>query len=665
MLRSLQKCAWVWAGWIACFSLCIQNARADASLCGIPLPADKTLNARNFQLNCTVGVSHYIRQPDPYDYKKWRYLENMRSAQGDEKAQLLRQETPEPSWNGSIGYSTIEEWDYDTIEVSPDPSCPTEMRETWVDELVTGQIISPKRRIPAGRNGFASKPSSGGASKSSSSGSSSSSRSSSSRSSGESGSSSSRKSSSGSSSSGSTRTQKTRDYSDSPTRSEPTGLRISVRKGDVVGNSKVSGGGGYFGTSEDAPKDLPRAKKTEPKSTRNDDDSDRYIYKPSRATREEEPTPIVPAPPKPVYRKVRKLIPVVIPCAHPVARHASRNCSRETLTYEAKYVRPPLSEWSPKSTPDKYLNILPDPYTLLPGEIEDVQIFTANASHQLISPKIEIGDAWNEYRVDAKLNGVPLPQGSVTCAVGAKAHLQVEIHTLKRRTDMPPPNPLRAPLDTFGRPMDYFSYEEHMVAGNVQVNGKPHSLNLSDATQSVYGSLMRQLENPDLTEAGSTRNISDVQKSPGIDVATLKEILKDKYERQIRIQLVEKTPRFSGRDILKVPEVVVPADQILKNNSQYELVFSDIGFYKTSAPKKLSWVAAWFDQTSSDFQLRPGKHYVYKVSMKQNGIPFYKTDCPNVKDCYSKELELAYDPDTRYEGRGWLRRTLDFIGRPY
>jgi hypothetical protein len=95
--------------------------RVAVGVCGNRLlPSDKVRNLRGLHLECGSGVDHYIRTFVPFDYKKWKRLEN---SGGQKAMQELRLQEAKIAWSGSVPYQTSENWQWTECTYGQDPVC--------------------------------------------------------------------------------------------------------------------------------------------------------------------------------------------------------------------------------------------------------------------------------------------------------------------------------------------------------------------------------------------------------------------------------------------------------------------------------------------------------------------------------------------------------------
>lgn len=619
-------------------SLIMGAPLANAARCDRPLPPDKTEMARDFSLSCSVGASYYVRQAEDFDYKEWRRLEGYDTLEGYEEAQDFRQKTPEPQWKGILNYATVESWTYDTWENLPSPHCPKEQRVIGYDKVddpngpFEEEVDAYHKGLKDGtllaKNGFVK----GGSSKPS-------------------GGSSSPKPSGGGS---------------RPSGGGGTGLRIGTKTGDTVGKSKVGGGSGYFDTTGKGPSYIPKVKKPEPPASSSGSSSD-YRYKGSNSGDDE--VPFVAPPPKPrrirKYRKEPRYGWVTIPCPTRVPKRVTRNCSQEILPFTAKFVRPSKAEWS-KSTNKSYLNILPNKYDLLPDESESIRIVNSTGEGASMRPELSFlkdkqgrDQQYNDYRIEYKVDGQAL-RDPMPCVQHATASLEVNIHTIKRRTGSKPPNSLKEPLDEYGRKIPWFQYRTGINKSSEVVKTRPEVMSLVSSAEESIRALNREAMSG--VEANASDDAPDnvqIQKSSGPNI----EWLKDFWGKStLRIRVIE--PQLLGRDVLTTQPLILKNSSFLKEVGHYSIkLVGENNLYKRPSPPRFKALASLLP-FSSDFDLVPEAKYLFLVSMKHN-IPFYKNDCTDDMDdsCYSEDLRLEFQ-SSDIDSRSVSNKLFDFLSRP-
>lgn len=102
-----------------CFS---RQTGSVPSICnGREIPASK---ARNFNRNsqtllCSSASDHFVRAQQRYDFEKWN---NFLLQSQPQSAQDLRKGQPDITWEGSIPYSTVEYWTWQSCDLVRDGS---------------------------------------------------------------------------------------------------------------------------------------------------------------------------------------------------------------------------------------------------------------------------------------------------------------------------------------------------------------------------------------------------------------------------------------------------------------------------------------------------------------------------------------------------------------
>jgi len=355
-------------------------------------------------------------------------------------------------------------------------------------------------------------------------------------------------------------------------------------------------------------------------------------------------------------------------CWHDEDRSESRHCSTERMTYEAEFVRPPVSEWNPRSS--GYYDVLPNKYDLLPGEVEDVQVFSNSGQGARVRPVVEIGDAWNKYRAESVLDGWG---AEAPCRFGQRFNLRARVHTLER-LHKATPNAFRMPVDRHGRTMEALGWQEGMTTKGDFVRSIPREIRLVDASEVLIAALARQSRKFEKEieiakdEAGRGRSTPvegtrDFEKRAGFWQDTHVRIRLFKIERLARDVRVTRNLYVRGANASSQGSYKIP---LVSGDSAADL-------YRASGPVTDSW---W---SGMRVGLEPGRPYELYVSMYQKGVPFYAQDCDepenrNHWNCrlglrtenhwFSKELPVPFVTEPMIEQRPAWQRLADFQGKP-
>jgi hypothetical protein len=345
-------------------------------------------------------------------------------------------------------------------------------------------------------------------------------------------------------------------------------------------------------------------------------------------------------------------------CWHDEDRHEERHCSNESVLYEAHFVRPPLSQWNPK-TPG-YYDVIPNKYDLLPAEVEDVQIFNNNRQSTTMSAVTEVGDAWNEYRFSMVYEETGGSRAE--CRFNHTYKMKVAIHTEKRINDKQTPNAFRIPVDRFGKPIDPLAWTEAANSKNQTVRTEPDQIRLTDASTTLITAMARQTRKFDAErieakmESGQGRNakpedVEEIQKKSGFWKNT-----------KVRVRLFQDVKW--GRDIRWTHNLYTSGSEVA-DDDQYRINLhgNDTGhdLYRASGPFS---DGIW---NGLSVTLRPDKTYRLLVSMFQEGVPFYKQEgkWSSENSYYSKELPLEFKTDAHYDARSMWQKFINFQGEKW
>lgn len=330
-------------------------------------------------------------------------------------------------------------------------------------------------------------------------------------------------------------------------------------------------------------------------------------------------------------------------------------CSSEIMTYSAEYVRPPLEQWNPK-TPG-YKDPIPNKYDLLPGEVEDVQTANNGGFSTEVSPKVKIGDAWNDYQIISTING---GSTSTQCIQNGSYKAVVKIHTKQRIPSKKTPNAFRLPHDARGTKMNALKsetvtlksgeeFELERIDDSNYIAGRPSSLLLDDTSTSMISLIAEQSRSNEAREKqkeelglGSNKSdaMDDLKKDPGFFKNT-----------KVKVELIKDNKYWwntSSTNGIIVDDIdAVQMDYRAFSNSQ-EIAFSDLWEIALNDPSVRN-NNIYMTGKSSERKLIPNKKYILKVSMYQKGVKdFYKQDCEEdakAWDCKWWSLFLHRDED--------------------
>jgi hypothetical protein len=369
------------------------------------------------------------------------------------------------------------------------------------------------------------------------------------------------------------------------------------------------------------------------------------------------------------------------PCWHDETRYESRHCSSERMTFDSEFIRPSTDPntaakdsdaghpghanywWNP-SHPD-YYDVLPSKYDLLPGEVEDVQIYSNASMSTRIEPTTKVGDAWNDYRFKHEIVG----QGSSTsCEMRAPynlppLHLKVDIFTEKRKMGKKSPNALRAGgRDSEGNATDPLAFnQEADRAGNL-MRTEPYELRLVDTSAFIVEAMARQSRKDTAAreaaklEAGEGSNSTFEERKKVAELnQKLEEARQQKKskkksfykETRVRVKLWEVTG-FASRNI-RLDKLYRTSAEIAR--ADHYMVPLDEG---ADTLYKLGGIP---------HHLKPGYKYRLTVAMYNHGVPFYRqegTGIDALESWYSDEIPLDFaTPKAMKDERGVFERIVD------
>ncbi len=364
------------------------------------------------------------------------------------------------------------------------------------------------------------------------------------------------------------------------------------------------------------------------------------------------------------------------PCWHDEPRHEEEFCSSEIMHYAANFRRPTILEWHPPKVGEKlhdepirrYYDVIPNKYDLLPGEVEDVQIFSNSGQRSTISPNGTVGDAWNKYSFQISFEDGPHSRRgdtSVRCNHDVTHKINVTVNTeyrIKKQT----PNAFRMPVDAFGRDVAPIKWLTGTSKKGVEVeHAKPREIHLSDAAHVMIRTMARQARELDAKLEESRQKSGE---GGGIDAAAQKE-MKDEFKKggffkqtQVRVRLMEYarfvlTPRRKTHN-LYLSEEDVALDEYyqmrLGGEAKEDDLFRASGFITDKG----------FNNRTTN--LRPGMKYEFRISMYQQGVPFYNQEGESFfkgeSSCYSKELKIPFVAHKEIDDRGFLQKFIDWQG---
>lgn len=368
------------------------------------------------------------------------------------------------------------------------------------------------------------------------------------------------------------------------------------------------------------------------------------------------------------YRQERQCDTIVNSCWYDQTVSEALHCSNESLTFDAKFERD--ANWNP-SNPD-YYEFIPNKYDLLPGEVESVQVFNSSSVATRLSPKVEIGDAWNKYR--PKLSGSAI---GAQCRQNANEQLSVSIVT-ERRLKKNSPNAFRLPVRFDGQSVPPLLWSRATDRAGNDVKSSPRELRLSDASSAMVALMARQSrENAERERAKAEQGLGitpDPQAPTQANRVT--GFFKD---TSVRLRLVE--DKWWGKSIFSAPTEMRDAEAVSTANYSFSRDqnirtsdFWTIPLNDAASGVDLYRRSNWFDALLFGRQraLRPNQRYLIQVSMFQKGVPFYYQGCKDdpersrfkcffgFGDHYSRPLEIPFWTEANLDERSIIVRLLEF-----
>ncbi len=379
-------------------------------------------------------------------------------------------------------------------------------------------------------------------------------------------------------------------------------------------------------------------------------------------------------------------------CDYDQDESASWGCSNEVMDFHAEFAKPGPDWVPPKNDDDlkarkkrqknqetkegrtlehlQYNALIPNKYDLLPGELEDIQVFNSGRFSSTLSPTVEIGDAWNHYSHSVEFrNG---GGSTASCRYQTRYAINVVIYTKGRDNTRQTPNAFRIPTDEEGKKEDPFTYL-HGFVNDKMVNVRPQKLRLVDASNTVLDVMSKQLrtaalaveEAKDAAGLGSTGTIDDANMSADSRKSFFK-------NTRLRIQLIEKNYAFGAdllaRDKERTPKYYGGGALLTVDGDFWTVPLDQRGYshlYKGNGP---GFTNKYFNQV--DVELKPGTEYLYFVSMYQEGIPFYAqkgqkgqgwNEFLKGEDAYfSKPLILKFSSPKDFDARSLFDKAADY-----
>jgi hypothetical protein len=323
-------------------------------------------------------------------------------------------------------------------------------------------------------------------------------------------------------------------------------------------------------------------------------------------------------------------------CNYDVRKTGKQLCSNETADYSTTYVKD--KNWNPDH-PD-YFDFLPNKFDLLPGETETVQVVGRGGS--TVSIGAQVDNAWNDYSI------VPKTSTSFTCKQGMKPNVEFDIVTNKRVV-RDAPNAFVLPKDHSGETIEPLVWELGFDEGK-EVQLVPTEIRLADTSSAIVHLMSDNSKTQESIASPFYKNTS------------------------IRIQLVEDHwvsdldkgyPSYISDSESVVSAMFSLSELQAIRNSDYWVIplkddSRDVSIYKHDG-----WAARLIGM--DERKLKPNQRYFLRVSVAQEGIPFYTSDCKSDggEVCDAEDQHYGSPVDfpfvtADYEQRGILQQLNEF-----
>lgn len=338
---------------------------------------------------------------------------------------------------------------------------------------------------------------------------------------------------------------------------------------------------------------------------------------------------------------------------------ALRSCGQQSLAYKVQYQKPP-TDYQPGAK--GYHDLLPNKYDLLPGEWEQVTFQTNPSGRQSnILAHVKIENAWNEYEIKTQ---------PVLCRLGGDQQIEAQIVT-KARILRRAPNSLAESADQWGRVNSLVSDQRFVGDKGDPVRLRPHRIQLVDKSDEVLAAASRQsrkttMQNPYMKE--TPYNGPAQKAATALDFGFWKNTL-------LKIKIVEKNNCLGeGEKIFAdVLQTTTALTKFEGNHILVPLTGDSMGLKPLYRPFGRIGKVVQFFVPDIDLQLNPGMDYEFRISMVQQGLPFYENGCVDGSmTCdatqvhsrvYSDELRIQFKADPRVDDRGWIQKFENWYGR--
>lgn len=346
-------------------------------------------------------------------------------------------------------------------------------------------------------------------------------------------------------------------------------------------------------------------------------------------------------------------------CEWETARSRTAYCQDQSVKYTASYAKP-AKDWAPGKD-DKYLDILPNKYDLLPGEFEKIRFgINVSGGSTQIRADTQIDNAWNNYEISYS------PSQFLRCEYGLNQEIAMSVKTVQRIIRKGP-NALAIPIDRNGKPKKPIYFNE-LAVGSELLPTRPYEVRLVDQSAVVVAEAARQSRAFGNKIVGEGTTESTVTNNAKVATVAQQGFWKD---TQFRIRMLEiKSPTSSRQitdDILTNGSVVTVTKDEIKVPLEGDLGLANL-YHPIGRPLLFGWLFG--DSKLDQIDLIPGKKYEIRISMYQRGIPFYLSGCKNGaqacegevvnREAFSDEMVMAFEAHEKVDIRSRWQKLVDW-----
>ena len=343
-------------------------------------------------------------------------------------------------------------------------------------------------------------------------------------------------------------------------------------------------------------------------------------------------------------------------------RTESRACSTETVNFDVEFEKP--SAYDPHWTPDHegYHNLLPNKYDLLPGEWESYALLiNAHARGPQVVTEFDVTNGWNAYRAAPP---------TFRCEKNRPIDLKFKVQT-KHRIVRRAPNALDEVIDGQGVGRGVQREVSYLGDAGAPVLGRPYRLQLTDRSNQTMLTAARQsrkfgtiaadvnvTEVPNATRAATARDLGFVKNT------------------LLKIKIIEKGGCFGEGEKVFADVLNTTADLTKAEGDTLLVPLDGSQAGIPSYYRPFGFVGAVLGRFGPlDLKLNPGLAYEFRISMLQQGLPFYKNGCRfGQLNCdektanarmFSEELKIRFTADPRRDDRAWWQRFEHWYGKKW